>query len=97
MVKPQKLMYDKRSYFEGKWDTIIAAKFGFDVSLFDHPAIKEADYRIFLTEKRDLVVNGTTDFGVAKAEPYPERIVPVLPSAARKMFMYRFNQLYKGE
>jgi len=97
MVKPQKLMYKERKTYETKWDDRIAERFGFSADLFDHPAIKEADYRIFLTEKRDLVNCKETDFGVAKAEPYPERIVPVLPSAARRMFMDRFNQLYKGE
>lgn len=97
MVKPQKLMYKERKRYEMEWDDRIAERFGFSADLLDHPAIKEADYRIFLTEKRDLVVNWTTDFGVAKADPYPERIVPVLPSAARKMFMDRFNELYKGD
>ena len=97
MVKPQKKMYSSRSEYETKWDKAIAERFGFDVSLFDHPAIERADYRIFLTEKRDLLVSKDTDFGVAKAEPYPEQIIPVLPSAARKMFMERFNELYKGE
>lgn len=97
MVKPQKKMYNSRKLYEGKWDTSIAKRFGFDVQLFDHPAIKEADYRMFLTEKRDLVNCSKTDFGEAKAEPYPEQIVPVLPSAARKMFLDRFNELYKGE
>lgn len=97
MVKPQKKMYNNRKLYEGKWDISIAERFGFDVQLFDHPAIKEADYRMFLTEKRDLVNCSKTDFGEAKAEPYPEQIVPVLPSAARRMFLDRFNELYKGE
>lgn len=97
MVKPQKNLYGDREPLERRWDEAIAERFGFDVELFDHPAIKEADYRIFLTEKRDLVNCVATDFGEAKAEPYEERIVPVLPSAARKMFMDRFNELYKGE
>ena len=49
MVKPQKKMYSSRSEYETKWDKAIAERFGFDVSLFDHPAIERADYRIFLT------------------------------------------------
>lgn len=97
MIKPQKSMYNSRKIYESKWDIAIAERFGFDPALFDHPAIKEADYRMFLTEKRDLVSCVATDFGTAEAEPYPERIVPVLPSAARKMFMDRFKELYRGE
>lgn len=97
MVKPQKKMYASRSEYEKKWDVAIAERFGFDPALFDHPAIKEADYRIFLTEKRDLINTKDTDFGEAKADPYPEQIIPALPSVARKMFMERFNELYLGE
>jgi uncharacterized protein len=97
MIKPQKNLYPSRKQYECEWDLAIANRFGLWSGLFDHAAIKEADYRIFLTEKRDLLVDGTVDFGVANADPYPDRIVPVLPSVARKMFLDRFHRLYEGE
>lgn len=97
MIKPQKKMYESRKKYEMAWDDRIAERFGFDPQLFEHPAIKEADYRIFLTEKRDVIVADKTDFGTAKAEPYPEQITPVLPSVAREMFLTRFRQLYRGK
>ena len=60
--------------------------------------IKIADYRAVLTEHRDLQIdNGAVDWGVPKHPPFDERVVPLLPSAARALFLQRFNELYKGE
>lgn len=97
MIKPQKRMYAEREQYEAEGDAAIAARFGFDPGLFKHPLIKNADYRMFLTEKRDLCNEDGTDFGVADAEPYDEQIIPVLPSVAKAMFLKRFHELYKGE
>lgn len=61
-------------------------------------AIKIADYEAVLTEHRDLQIDsGAVDWGTPTREPWPERIVPLLPSAAREQFLQRFNALYKGE
>lgn len=61
-------------------------------------AIKIADYEAVLTEHRDLQIdNGAVDWGVPTRSPWPERIIPLLPSAAREQFLQRFNELYKGE
>jgi hypothetical protein len=76
MIKPQKRLWSDRKHYEQIADRAIAKRFGFHVGLFEHPAIKEADYRTFLTEQRDLLTPGTTDFGVANAEPYDDIIVP---------------------
>jgi len=97
MIKPQKRMYNERKTYEQTWEVAIANRFGFDPALFNDPEIKEADYRMFLTERRDVVSHSRTDFGVAEDKPYGFRIVPLLPSQAYKMFMDRFNELYKGD
>ena len=76
MIKPQKRLWTDRKDYETICDKAIALRFNFCPSLFDHPAIKEADYRTFLTEQRDLLTPGNVDFGVAKAEPYDDIIVP---------------------
>lgn len=93
MVKPQKKMYRERSRYEAKWDIAIAKRFGFDFDLFDHPAVKEADYRMFLTEKRDVIVKGDTDFGQEIAKPYPKKILPMRQRFAYADFLYMFNFL----
>lgn len=78
----------------------IEKRFSLPSGILDHPLIKEQDYRAVLTEHRDLQEQtGAVDWGLdrAKAEPWPERIVPLLPSAAAALFLQRFNELYKGE
>jgi len=77
----------------------IARRFGFSVALFDHPLIKEQDYRAVLTEHRDLQNNYGVDWGLAnaKAKPWDMKIVPELPSVAKAKFLARFNELYTGE
>lgn len=73
-------------------------RFGLDRDLMDHPAIAEADYRAVLTEKRDLLPPCPgVDWGTPRAEPFPERIVPLLPSQASALFLQRFRELYRGE
>lgn len=99
MIKPIKNLHPGRKKLEHKIDCAVAERFGFDVALFSHPSIKEADYRAVLTEHRDLQNDlGLVDWGLdtAKAEPWDKRIIPVLPSEARRMFMERFNKYYKG-
>jgi len=77
----------------------IYARFG--LPEFDEEAdaaIAIADYRAVLTEHRDLQVNtGAVDWGKPTEKPFPERVIPLLPSAARALFLQRFNELYKGE
>lgn len=84
------------SRIEGRVDAAIRAKFGLPMEM--SPEVKEADYRAVLTEHRDLQIDrGLVDWGLPSMEPWPERIVPVLPSVARAQFLQRFNELYKGE
>lgn len=84
------------SRIEGRVDAAIRAKFGLPLEM--SPEVKEADYRAVLTEHRDLQIDrGLVDWGFASMEPWPERIVPVLPSVARAQFLQRFNELYEGE
>lgn len=76
----------------------IAARFRLDPDLFHHHEIAEADYRAVLTEKRDLLPTcPEVDWGTPRLPPFPERIVPLRPSAASALFLQRFRELYKGE
>ncbi len=76
----------------------ICDRFGLKRGAFEHDLIKAADYRAVLTERRDLLEpDSDVDWGTPDADPWPEKIVPLLPSAAYRLFMDRFNELYKGE
>lgn len=53
-------------------------------------SVKEADVRMLFTEKRDLM--SPCDWGF-EVEPYAERIAPVAPGVARRMFLDRYFEL----
>lgn len=76
-------------YFERvkKLNAAIAEKYNFNVGHFEHKSVKRADYRAFLTEKRDIIHVLTTDFGEDKDEPFPVAIDPLMPKAAAKLFL----------
>lgn len=95
MIKPQKGLWSDRKDYERAVDEAIAQKFMFDVELFDHPAIKEADYRAFLTEQRDLLTPGCVDFGVARAEPYDDIIEPQPFIDVLDEFFQLLSELYE--
>lgn len=91
IVKPVKLMFPDVSAFEDKHDAVIRRKFGLPEKM--SPCVKEADIRMVWTEKRDLLAeHSATDWG-APIEPYPEVIEPLLPFAARELFIRRFIEL----
>ncbi len=77
------------SYFRRveRQNKAIAEKYNFGVELFDHPAIKRADYRAFLTEKRDLLNVITTDFGEDMDDPFPHKIEPLSFEDAAQEFL----------
>lgn len=96
MVKPLKVMIPEFKKIERRIMAAVRERFGLPQE--ESEFVKIADYRAVLTEHRDLQNDiGEVDWGVAKMEPWPEQIIPVLPSVARKMFMDRFNELYRGE
>lgn len=81
---------------EKRVDDAIRYRFGLPAE--ESEFVKAADYRAVLTEHRDLQADtGAVDWGVAKLPPFEEKIIPVLPSVARRMFLDRFFELYKGD
>jgi len=73
-------------------DNVIRDKYNLPVHI--SPEVKKADYEAVLTERRDVVPEPRgVDWGVAKAEPWPERIIPWDASTARFMFLRRFKEL----
>ncbi len=71
--QPVKLMLDHASggrennpfrALERNAEDAIAEHFGFDVALFSHPLVKEADMRALATEARDIMSNNVSEDGV---------------------------------
>jgi uncharacterized protein len=58
-------------------------------------SVRLADKRMLLTERRDLMPHrGPWRVGAAGGlEPYPMRIRPMSPKAAKRMFLERFAEL----
>jgi hypothetical protein len=92
MVKPIKDALPDRLVIEDNIDRVIRAKFGLPRT--KSQAIKDADYRAVLTEKRDVYPAAhRVDWGVARAEPWPEIIRPWGVFRARREFLKRFVEL----
>lgn len=99
-IKPIKLMMTgaKIEAAEKRLDHLIRLKFG--LPLKKTQPVREADYRAVLTERRDILHPDTeknVDWGVARADPWPEKIVAWGVFKARDEFMRRFERLYRGQ
>ena len=96
-VKPIKVMTEDSDLeqYEDELDRLIRLKYGLPWLM--SPAVKAADYRAVLTERRDVLhpeVSEHVDWGVPTAEPWPAIITPWLPTIARTLFLHRFKELY---
>jgi len=70
----------------------VARKYGFP---YPHPPIvKEIDLILLATEKRDLKRH--SDWRDSLYPPLKDKIVPWKREKARRMFLKRFHELYKG-
>jgi 5'-deoxynucleotidase YfbR-like HD superfamily hydrolase len=79
---------------EEAWELAIGRRFELGPALAHmHPAIKRADNIALATERRDLVSFGPRPWA-NRADPLPDRIVPLSPFDARELFMMRFADLW---
>ena len=95
-IKPLKVMMPGYDAFEDQIERVIRARFG----LLPHKpqAVKDADYRAVLTERRDVLpVNMDVDWGKPEALPWPAKITPWDVFSARAIFLERFEELYSGK
>ena len=60
----------------------------------DPPEVKDADLRLLMTEKRDVLNASPYDWGI-NAKPYDIHIDPWAPDKARDEFLYRLKR-FKG-
>lgn len=94
---PLKQLLPDYKAIEHRVEAVIMSVFGLPFPL--HPSIKQADLRMLMTEKRDLMPepmtgaeHGEWDW-LSEIEPTKKRIVPLYPNAARELFLKRFSEL----
>lgn len=96
IIRPLKKHPDLEGYrhIEARLEAAIAARFQLPLPM---PAcVKEADDRALMTERRDLLANQKSSPWSCKAEPFPDRIVPMRPEYAEAGFLGRFKELTGG-
>lgn len=94
-IKPLKMLMPGYDEFEYRIDRVIRAKFG--LPLEKSQAVRDADYRAVLTERRDILPpNLTVDWGTALADPWPEHIHRWQIHHSRSVFLHRFKELTRG-
>lgn len=96
MVSPLKRKLPAFKTVEKAQEAAISARFG--VVTTDPHYVKNVDYRLWATERRDLLPwNGESWTLADDIEPYAARIVPVGPYDAARMFIARWIELGGAE
>lgn len=93
-----KLLLPGYREIEEKFDVVIRTKFGLtldpEARLANKKIIKEVDYKLLATEKRDLMPQDGEDWTYLKdVSPMPFTITPWSPKKARRKFLARFEEL----
>ena len=97
-IKPLKQLMPDHERAERRIEELIRLKFG--LPLKKSAAVKEADYRAVLTERRDVLhpdIAEFVDWGVARAEPWPEKIEAWGVFQSRSEWLRRFKELYRDD
>lgn len=93
MVTPLKDIMEEYKNLEKKIEFILFSNFNINYPLPEE--IKKSDKRMFATELRDLF---SFDVSYIKEhmgiEPYNEKIIPLPPEQAKKLFLKRFSELF---
>jgi 5'-deoxynucleotidase YfbR-like HD superfamily hydrolase len=91
VTRPLKMYLNGRYVvLEKLYMRVICEKFG--LSLEEPPEIKEADTIALVTERRDLLLEQSEDWGFHQ-KPMPEKIYPVGPKTAEGWFVEEFRFL----
>jgi hypothetical protein len=92
VAKPLKNLLPDYQVIEDRIETAVFARFGLPAKL---PAsVKVADRVLLRTEQRDLMgADGHPWAYTAGVEPLPDRIEPLPPGAAKRLFLMRYAEL----
>ena len=93
-----KLLLPEYKVIEERFELIIREKFGLPLEEEERAKnkrlIKEADYKLLATERRDLMPKDGEDWVFLKGvSPLPVHIKPWSPKKARKKFLERYEEL----
>jgi 5'-deoxynucleotidase YfbR-like HD superfamily hydrolase len=93
ITRPMKHLPEMAGYrsIEAAVEHAIFSRFGLIVNEEIATAIKAADNRALMTERRDLL--RIQRAWTVRGEPLAEPIVPMLPAAAKAAFLRRFHEL----
>lgn len=93
-----KLLLPGYREIEAKFDNVIRLKFDLptdpEIILANKKIIKEVDYKLLATEKRDLMPQDGEDWEFLKnVTPMPFHIKPWSPKKAKRKFLERYEEL----
>ncbi len=93
-----KLLLPGYKQIEERFEVVIRTKFGLplaaDARATNKKIIKEVDYKLLATEKRDLMPNDGEDWIYLKdVSPMPFTIIPWSPKEAKERFLQRYEEL----
>ena len=90
---PLKRLPEFAAYREAETALMIVICERFGLSVAEPPSVKEADARMLLTEKRDLMSPAPAPWGREDILPYDQKIVPWTAVDAERRFLSRFQEL----
>lgn len=98
VIRPLKMLLPEYSRIEQRWEEVILDKFWLRNTENASVEVKAADRIALATERRDLVAphSWRWDLDEQGYQPLPERIVPLPPIEARRLFLDRCEELTHG-
>lgn len=92
VAKPLKMLLPDYQMIEDRVEALVLARFGLPVKL--DPCVKHADRILLRTEQRDLIFSEGDNWLLTEGlEPMAERIEPLLPVEAKRLFLARYAEL----
>lgn len=92
MPRPLKRHSSFQFYNDAETLLMNAISWKFQCNLFERH-IHRADMRVFAAECRDLMSPLHPEFDIGEYQPIEQVIIPLEPTAARRLFLHRFNEL----
>lgn len=95
IIRPIKLLLPEYQEIEGRWEVVIAERFGLHWDRDTVLDVKRADRIALVTERRDLIAPHEWQWTEDELGflPDPDPVAPLEPTEARRAFLARFDEL----